>query len=45
MMEEIVTKIQDLGVEVLHIPGDYTGLIQPVDVSFNKTFNPCIRLQ
>lgn len=45
MMEEIVTKIQDLGVEVLHIPGGCTGLIQPVDVGFNKPFKSRIRLQ
>ena len=29
--------------EVLGIPGGYTGLCQPVDVGFNKPFKDCFR--
>ena len=38
MMNSVVTKIQDLGVEIIHIPGGCTGLVQPVDVGVNKPF-------
>jgi hypothetical protein len=31
MMSEIVKKIQDLGIDVFHIPGGCTGLCQPVN--------------
>ncbi len=34
----VVQKIQELGVEVKHIPGGCTSLCQPVDVGFNKPF-------
>jgi hypothetical protein len=36
MMASVVYKIQELGVEVKHIPGRCTSLCQPVDVGFNK---------
>ncbi len=38
MMEEVVTLIQDLGVEVWHIPGGCTSLCHPIDIGFNKPF-------
>jgi hypothetical protein len=38
MMASVVTKIQELGIEVKHIPGGCTSLCQPVDVGFNKPF-------
>jgi hypothetical protein len=38
MMGSVVQRIQDLGVEVQHIPGGCTSLGQPVDVGFNKPF-------
>jgi hypothetical protein len=39
----IVRKIQDLGVQVEFIPPGCTGLLQPVDVSFNKAFKAKMR--
>ncbi len=38
MMASVVYKIQELGVEVKHIPGGCTSLCQPVDIGFNKPF-------
>jgi DDE superfamily endonuclease len=38
LMSSVVTKIQDLGIEVNHIPGGCTGLTQPVDIGINKPF-------
>jgi hypothetical protein len=38
MMSSVVQMIQELGVEVQHIPGGCTSLCQPVDVGFNKPF-------
>ncbi len=35
MMTSVVQKIQELGVEVKHIPGGCTSLCQPVDAGFN----------
>ena len=35
MMASVVHRIQEMGVEVIHIPGECTGLCQPVDVGFN----------
>lgn len=43
MMSSVVQCIQELGVEVQHIPGGCTSLCQPVDVGFNKPFKTCIR--
>jgi len=45
MMASVVGKIQELGVEVEHIPGGCTGLCQPVDVGVNKPFKNRIREQ
>jgi hypothetical protein len=28
---------------VVHIPGDCTGLVQPLDISYNKPFKMCVR--
>ncbi|KAI2490887.1 DDE superfamily endonuclease [Fragilaria crotonensis] len=38
MMASVVTRIQNLGVEVHHIPGGCTSLCQPVDIGVNKPF-------
>ena len=45
MMSCVVNKIQNLGVEVEHIPGGCTGLCQPVDVGINKPFKTRIKNQ
>ncbi len=45
MMASVVEMIQELGVEVKHIPGGCTPLCQPVDVGFNKPFKDCMRRQ
>jgi hypothetical protein len=36
MMALVVTRIQELGIEVKHVPGRCTSLCQPVNVGFNK---------
>ena len=36
IMTSVVSKIQDLGVEIEHIPGGCTALCQPVDIGINK---------
>ena len=36
IMGSVVSTIQSLGVQVEHIPGGCTGLLQPVDVGINK---------
>ena len=43
MMALVVNWIQEMGVEVIHIPGGCTGLCQPVDVGFNKPFKDRLR--
>jgi hypothetical protein len=45
MMASVVQMIQELGVEVQHIPGGCTSLCQPVDVGFNKPFKNRMRRQ
>ncbi len=45
MMALVVQMIQELGVEVQHIPGGCTSLCQPVDVGFNKPFKDWMRRQ
>jgi hypothetical protein len=45
MMASVVGRIQDLGVEVEHIPGGCTSLCQPVDIGVNKPFKNRIRGQ
>jgi DDE superfamily endonuclease len=44
-MATIVSKSQDLGVEVEHISGGCTSLCQPVDIGVNKSFKNRIRQQ
>ena len=39
MMVSFVQRIQELGLEVQHIPGSCTSLCQPIDVGFNKPLN------
>lgn len=43
MTNKVVSKIQNLGVELEHIPGGCTGLCQPVDVGINKPFKNAMR--
>jgi hypothetical protein len=43
MMASVAQKIQELVVEVKHIPGGCTSLCQPIDVGFNKPFKNRIR--
>ena len=43
MMNLDINAIQDLGVEVEHIPGDCTSLCQPVDIRINKPFKAFLR--
>jgi hypothetical protein len=38
MMASVVQRVQELGVEVQHIPGGCTGVCQPVDVGIGKPF-------
>jgi hypothetical protein len=38
MMGSVVNKIQELGFEVDFIPPGCTGLVQPVNVGYNKSF-------
>ncbi len=45
MMASVVQMIQELGVEVQHIPGGCTSLCQPVDVAFNKPFKDWMQWQ
>ena len=42
MMTSVVQAIQQLGVEVELIPGGYTSLCQPVDVSINKALKTLV---
>jgi hypothetical protein len=45
MMALVVQIIQELGVEVKHIPGGCTSLCQPIKIGFNKPFKDCMRRQ
>ena len=45
MMASVFTRIQELGIEVKHIPGGCTSLCRPVDVGFNKSFKDRVRRQ
>jgi hypothetical protein len=38
MMASVVYNIQELCIDVKHIPGGFTSLCQPVDVEFDKPF-------
>ena len=43
MLASVVQKIQGLGVQVKFIPPGCTGLLQLVDVGYNKTFKAKLR--
>ena len=43
LMSSVVHAIQDLGIEVEHISGGCTGLVQPLDVGVNKPLKNRIR--
>ncbi len=43
MMGSVIHAIQELGIEVIHIPGGCTGLLQPLDVGLNKPFKVRVR--
>ncbi len=43
MMGSVVQAIEELGCEVMHIPGGCTCVLQPIDVDFNKPFKSCYR--
>ena len=43
LMGSVVRAIQELGVEVIHIPGGCTGLLQPLNVGLNKPFMVRVR--
>ena len=45
MMASVVGKIQELGIEVQHIPGGCTSLCQPIDIGVNKPFKNRIHEQ
>jgi hypothetical protein len=45
MMSSVVQMIQELGVDMQHIPGGCTSLCQPVDVGFNKPFKDWMQKQ
>ena len=45
MMGSVVSAIQALGVEVEFIPPGCTGLVQPVDVGYNKSFKANVKDQ
>jgi len=38
MMASVVSRIETMGVHVIHIAGGCTGLIQPLDVCINRSF-------
>eukprot|EP00522_Entomoneis_paludosa_P003477 CAMPEP_0172476392 /NCGR_PEP_ID=MMETSP1065-20121228/70355_1 /TAXON_ID=265537 /ORGANISM="Amphiprora paludosa, Strain CCMP125" /LENGTH=405 /DNA_ID=CAMNT_0013234613 /DNA_START=1634 /DNA_END=2851 /DNA_ORIENTATION=+ len=43
LMASVVHKIEDMGIQVEHIPGGCTSLCQPVDIGVNKPFKDRIR--
>ena len=45
MMASVVHRIQNLGVEVEHIPGGCTSLCQPLDVGLNKPLKSYIKTE
>ena len=45
VMASVVNEIQDLGVEVEHIPGGCTYLCQPVNIGINKPYKKHMRRQ
>ena len=45
MVGSVTSAIQALGCEVMFIPPGCTGLVQPVDIGFNKPFKAKLRAQ
>ena len=45
MMGSVIAAIQAIGVEVEFIPPGCTGLVQPVDVGYNKAFKAKLKDQ
>jgi hypothetical protein len=45
MKATVINAIQDLGVQVEFIPPGCTGLLQPVDVGYNKAFKAKLRIE
>ena len=45
MMASVLVKIEELGCEIVHIPGGCTGLTRPVDVGVNKPFKCALRTE
>ena len=43
MCQAVVDSIQALGIEVIHIPGGCTGILQPLDVGINRPYKVRIR--
>ena len=43
MCAPVVNRIQALGIEVIHIPGGCTGLLQPLDIGINRPYKGRIR--
>ncbi len=43
MMTSVMSRIQAIGFEVIHIPGGCTGLCQPLDFGVNQLFKACVR--
>jgi hypothetical protein len=43
MVESIVMAIQSLGVHIIFIPPGCIGLVQPLDVRYNKTFRAKVK--
>jgi hypothetical protein len=42
-MGSVMNRIQQMGIEVLHIPGGCTYLCQPVDIGINKPLKGAMR--
>jgi hypothetical protein len=42
-IKTVVSRIQELGIEVVPIPGGCTCVVQPVDVGFNTPFKSAYR--
>ena len=43
MIASVVSRIEAMGIEVIHIPGGCMGLCQPLDVGVNRSFKARIR--
>ena len=45
VMDEIVAKIENAGIEVMHLPPGCTSLTQPVDIGINKPLKTRVRAE